>query len=119
MHDGLDLLLAAVLLAGAYKAFGPVKAAVALAVLAIAGLCWMRIRQRPDGFASRPELRRALTEKAARRRSTVTLPLGRAVGHRTRLAVAAEDSVLVLAAPRQGKPARSSSPGSPIGRDPR
>ena len=103
MRDGLDLLLAAVLLAGAYKAFGPVKAAVALAVLAIAGLCWMRNRQRPDGFASRPELRRALTEKAARRRSTVTLPLGRAVGHRMRLAVAAEDSVLVLAAPRQGK----------------
>jgi len=103
MHDGLDLLLAALLLAGAYKAFGPVKAAAALVALAIAGLCWMRIRQRPDGFANHAELRRALTQKAARRRSPVTLPLGRAVGHRTRLAVAAEDSVLVLAAPRQGK----------------
>jgi type IV secretion system protein VirD4 len=103
MHDGLDLLLAAVLLAGAYKAFGPVKAAAALAVLAIVGLCWIRIRHRPDGFATRTELHRALTQTAARRRSPVTLPLGRAIGHRLSLAVAAEDSVLVLAAPRQGK----------------
>ena len=103
-HDGLDLLLALVLLVGVYKAFGPVRAGAALAVLAIAGLCWLQIHRRPDGFATRVELRRALTVKAARRRSPVTLPLGRAVGHlRTQLAVAAEDSVLVLAAPRQGK----------------
>ena len=103
-HDGLDLLLALVLLAGAYKAFGPVRAGAAFAVLAIAGLCWLHIHHRPSGLATRAELRRALTVKAARCRSSVILPLGRALGHcRMRLAVAAEDSVLVLAAPRQGK----------------
>ncbi len=102
-HDGLDLLLAVVLLAGAYKAFGPVKAAAALTILAMGGVCWMRIHQRHDGFATRAELRRSLTAKAARCRSSVILPLGRAIGHRVRLAVAAEDSVLILAAPRQGK----------------
>ena len=102
-HDGLDLLLAVVLLAGAYKAFGPIKAAAALVVLVIAGLCWLQLRRRHDGFATRAELRRALTQRAARRRSSVTLSLGRAVGHRVRLAVAAEDSVVVIAAPRQGK----------------
>ena len=52
VRDGLDILLAVVLIAGAYKAFGPVRAAVAFAALVIAGLCWVRIRQRPP--ASRP-----------------------------------------------------------------
>src|SRR6266568_2455138 len=102
-RGGLDLLLAVLLLAGTYKAFGPVRAGAAFAVLAVGGVCWLRFRQRPAGFATHFELHRALTVKAARRRSSATLSLGRVVGRRTRLAVAAEDSVLVLAAPRQGK----------------
>lgn len=79
---------------------------------------WARWKRRDDGFATKAELSVALAERAvldrgrtvrpslAGRRFTVAdvgVRLGQSVPDRMRLAVSTEDSVLVFAAPRQGK----------------
>jgi type IV secretory pathway TraG/TraD family ATPase VirD4 len=79
---------------------------------------WARRKRRDDGFATRKDLAAHLTESAVLARGPVVRPslanfpialtdvgtrLGRSVPARVRLAVSTEDSVLVIAAPRQGK----------------
>lgn len=79
---------------------------------------WSRFKRRDDGFATRKELAVHLTESAVLRRGPVVrpsvrdssfgltdvgLPLGCSIPDKLRLAVSTEDSVLVIAAPRQGK----------------
>ncbi len=92
---------------------------LAVAVAVAAGVwAWARWRRRYDGFASRKDLALAHAESAVLARAGVVRPslagrrhsledvgvrLGRSIPDRMRLAVSAEDSVLVFAAPRQGK----------------
>src|SRR5579871_4472587 len=83
-----------------------------------AARAWVRIKRRDDGFATRKDLAVHLAEPAVLARGPVVRPsldaarysladvgltLGRSVPDRIRLAVSTEDSVLVIAAPRQGK----------------
>ncbi|MEY9911840.1 type IV secretion system protein VirD4 [Catenulispora sp. MAP12-49] len=79
---------------------------------------WVRFKRRDDGFAARSDLTVHLAESAVMRRGPVVrpslkeasfgladvgLPLGRSVPDKVKLAVSTEDSVVVIAAPRQGK----------------
>jgi len=79
---------------------------------------WVRFKRRDDGFATRKDLTVHLAEAAVIARGSVVrpslssraveltdvgLPLGCSVPDRVRLAVSTEDSVVVIAAPRQGK----------------
>jgi type IV secretory pathway TraG/TraD family ATPase VirD4 len=79
---------------------------------------WVRFKRRDDGFATRRDLAAHLAQPAVMARGPVVrpslassafdltdvgLPLGRAVPDNVRLAVSTEDSVVVIAAPRQGK----------------
>ncbi|MBS2967078.1 type IV secretory system conjugative DNA transfer family protein, partial [Actinocrinis puniceicyclus] len=79
---------------------------------------WARYKRRADGFATRRDLTVHLTEAAVLARGPVVrpslaktlfrltdvgLPLGRSIPDGLPLAVSSEDSVLVIAAPRQGK----------------
>jgi type IV secretion system protein VirD4 len=89
------------------------------AVLAVAGArTWARYKRRDDGFATRKDLAVHLAQSAVLKRGPVVrpslskspfgltevgLPLGRSVPDKMRLAVSTEDSVVVIAAPRQGK----------------
>ena len=79
---------------------------------------WVRFKRRDDGFATRKDLAVHLAEPAVIKRGPVVrpslagraveltdvgLPLGCSVPDKVRLAVPTEDSVVVIAAPRQGK----------------
>lgn len=79
---------------------------------------WIRFRRRGDGLATRKDLARNLATSAVLSRGPVVRPsltgarptlrqvgvsLGRSIPDNLELAVCAEDSVLVFAAPRQGK----------------
>jgi type IV secretion system protein VirD4 len=79
---------------------------------------WVRIKRRDDGFATRKDLIVHLAEAAVLARGPVVrpslskspfgltdvgLPLGPSIPDKVRLAVSTEDSVVVIAAPRQGK----------------
>jgi type IV secretion system protein VirD4 len=79
---------------------------------------WVRFKRRDDGFATRKDLAVHLAEPAIIKRGPVVrpslanraieltdvgLPLGPSIPDKVRLAVSTEDSVLVIAAPRQGK----------------
>lgn len=98
--------------------------AAAALVLVGAGLfllgarLWVRFKRRDDGFATRKDLAVHLAESAVIARGAVVrpslaqspfklcdvgLPLGCSVPDTVRLAVSTEDSVVVIAAPRQGK----------------
>jgi type IV secretion system protein VirD4 len=97
---------------------GDVLLVVAVALIAVA-LGWPRLRSRPQrGYASRAAITGALSERSVIARGPVVRPslagrkiaaadagvrIGRAVPSGMPLACSAEDSVLVLAAPRQGK----------------
>lgn len=87
--------------------------------LTIVGLrMWVRFKRRDDGFATRKDLAVHLAAPAVIKRGPVVrpsltktpfgltdvgLPLGRSVPDKVSLAVSTEDSVVVIAAPRQGK----------------
>jgi type IV secretion system protein VirD4 len=87
--------------------------------LTILGLrVWVRFKRRDDGFATRRDLMVHLAESAVIKRGPVVrpslaktsfgladvgLPLGRSIPDKVKLAVSTEDSVVVIAAPRQGK----------------
>ena len=89
------------------------------ALLVFAGArAWVRFKRRDDGFATRKDLKVHLAEAAVLARGPVVrpslsnspfgltdvgLPLGCSVPDKVRLAVSTEDSVVVIAAPRQGK----------------
>ena len=89
------------------------------AMLILAGArVWARFRRRDDGFATRKDLAVHLTETAVIKRGPVVrpslstspvaltdvgLPLGCSIPDKLPLAVSTEDSVVVIAAPRQGK----------------
>jgi type IV secretory pathway TraG/TraD family ATPase VirD4 len=79
---------------------------------------WTRVARRSDGFATRKDLSVHLAEPAVIARGPVVrpspaasrfeladvgLPLGTSTPDKVRLAVSIEDSILVIAAPRQGK----------------
>ena len=79
---------------------------------------WVRFKRRDDGFANRKDLAVHLAVPAVVKRGPVVrpslasraieltdvgLPLGSSVPDKVRLAVSTEDSVVVIAAPRQGK----------------
>ena len=79
---------------------------------------WMRFKRRDDGFATRKDLavhlavpsviaRGPVVRPSLARRAVeltdVGLPLGCSIPDKVRLAVSTEDSVVVIAAPRQGK----------------
>lgn len=89
-----------------------------LAFVAAAAVRWWQGHRPHRGFASRAQLRTALSERAVIACGTVLRPslagkkirvedvgvrLGRDIRSGMRLACSAEDSVLLLAAPRQGK----------------
>jgi len=92
---------------------------IACAGLTFVGLrTWARFRRCDDGFAARRDLTIHLAESAVVKRgpvvrpslaktsfglSDVGLPLGRSIPDKVKLAVSTEDSVVVIAAPRQGK----------------
>lgn len=101
---------------------------VAAALLVVAGLTWVvirvwrgltrRSRRREKGFASGAEVARSMSTKAVLRSASAIRPslergaaeledIGAAWGRRTpggeQIAVSAEESVIVMAAPRQGK----------------
>ncbi|MBS2546914.1 type IV secretory system conjugative DNA transfer family protein [Catenulispora sp. NL8] len=92
---------------------------VASAGLTVVGLrLWGRFKRRDDGFATRKELTVHLAASAVIKRGPVVrpslkktpfgltdvgLPLGDSVPDKLKLAVSTEDSVVVIAAPRQGK----------------
>ncbi|SDD86628.1 type IV secretory system conjugative DNA transfer family protein [Glycomyces harbinensis] len=98
-----------------------IAALLVFSVLTAAGILLIRLLgtvRSPRGFASAAELDRALTHRAALRKAKrlrpdlgrkaeiedVAVDLGRAVGgFGKRLAASIENSILVLAAPRQGK----------------
>lgn len=92
--------------------------AAGLGFLLVGVRLWTRLRQRDDGFATRKDLASHLTESAVLARGSVVrpsladsrftltdvgLPLGYSIPDKVRLAVSTEDSVVVIAAPRQGK----------------
>ncbi|HTJ66704.1 MAG TPA: TraM recognition domain-containing protein [Actinospica sp.] len=79
---------------------------------------WTRFKRRDDGFATRRELAVHLAEPAVLARGPIVRPslatfpfgltdvglrLGRSIPDKVRLAASTEDSVVVIAAPRQGK----------------
>jgi type IV secretion system protein VirD4 len=79
---------------------------------------WVRFKRRDDGFATRKDLAVQLAVPAVIKRGPVVrpslagraveltdvgLPLGCSVPDKVRVAVSTEDSVVVIAAPRQGK----------------
>ncbi|MEZ0109298.1 type IV secretion system protein VirD4 [Catenulispora sp. EB89] len=79
---------------------------------------WVRFRRRDDGFATRRDLTVHLAASAVTKRGPVVrpslrkapfgltdvgLPLGHSIPEKVKLAVSTEDSVVVIAAPRQGK----------------
>jgi type IV secretion system protein VirD4 len=83
-----------------------------------AACVWVRVKRRDDGFATRKDLKTHLAETAVLSRGPIVrpslgaadftltdvgLPLGRSCPEKIRLAVSTEDSVVVIAAPRQGK----------------
>jgi type IV secretion system protein VirD4 len=96
-----------------------VLVAAVLAGMAVAALRWTGGRRPHRGMATHGQLKDALTEDAVIARGPVIRPslagqkdikvtdvgvrVGRSVPARTRLAISAEDSVLLVAAPRQGK----------------
>lgn len=102
-----------------------------LLLAVLSGCVWVgcrlysRFKRRDDGFATRKDLALHLTESAVLRRGTVVrpslrkstfgladvgLPLGCSIPDKARLAVSTEDSVLVIAAPRQGKSSQVVTP---------
>lgn len=83
-----------------------------------AASAWCRFKRRDDGFATRKDLALHLAERAVLTRGCIVrpslantaytltdvgLPLGHSVPGRVSVAVSTEDSVIVIAAPRQGK----------------
>jgi type IV secretion system protein VirD4 len=96
---------------------GVLLLAAGTTLIVAAARAWVRSRRRPNGMATRRQLR-PLTEKNVVRRALtvrpslagtrptlreVGVPLGASEPDRLPLAASVEDSVLVLAAPRQGK----------------
>ncbi len=99
-------------------AIAAVLVAAVLAVAARFAMRWRLAHRSQRGMASGAQLRATLSEAAVLRRGPVVRPslagqrcavtdvgvrIGRAVPARVPLAVSAEDSALVVAAPRQGK----------------
>lgn len=91
---------------------------VAAGALLIGARVWTRFKRRDDGFATRQDLMAHLAVPAVLARGPVVrpslsnvafgltdvgLPLGRSIPDNVALAVSTEDSVVVIAAPRQGK----------------
>jgi type IV secretion system protein VirD4 len=91
---------------------------VAVCLLFAAARVWVRFKRRDDGFATRKDLAVHLAEPAVVARGPIVrpslatspfgltdvgLPLGCSMPEKVRLAVSTEDSVVVIAAPRQGK----------------
>lgn len=122
---GADALLALILVAGLYRVAGPIWSALAGVCAAAAGWWWILRRTPDDGLAGRKDLDAHLTHKAVIGRGATVRPslqgtkielsdvgadLGRSIPGRVPLAVSAEDSVLVLAAPRQGKTSQVAIP---------
>lgn len=102
----------------AFYCAGAVLLAAVCALLLAGARVWVRFKRRDDGFATRKELAVHLAETAVIKRGPVVrptlskspfrltdvgLPLGCSVPDKMRLAVSTEDSVVVIAAPRQGK----------------
>jgi hypothetical protein len=100
-----------------YCAAALLLAGTATALLTATRL-WLRFKRRDDGFATRKDLAVHLAEGAVIKRGPVVrpslsklpfsltdvgLPLGCSIPEKVRLAVSTEDSVVVVAAPRQGK----------------
>lgn len=111
---------AAALLPGstAFYCAGAVLLVIAAGLLMAGVRVWARVKRREDGFATRKDLAVHLAEPAVIKRGPVVrpslsaspfgltdvgLPLGRSIPDKVRLAVSTEDSVVVIAAPRQGK----------------
>lgn len=91
---------------------------VTAGALFIGARVWTHFKRRDDGFATRRDLKAHLAVPAVLARGPVVrpslsmthcrltdvgLPLGRSIPDNVALAVSTEDSVLVIAAPRQGK----------------
>jgi type IV secretory pathway TraG/TraD family ATPase VirD4 len=111
---------AAVLLPGSagFYCAGVVLLVVGAVLILVGARVWARFKRRDDGFATRKDLAVHLAEPAVLERGPVVrpslskspfgltdvgLPLGCSVPDKVRLAVSTEDSVVVIAAPRQGK----------------
>lgn len=111
---------AAALLPGStgFYGAGAVLLVVLCGLLLAGARAWARFKRRDDGFATRKDLAVHLAETAVIKRGPVVrpsvsnspfgltdvgLPLGRSIPDKVRLAVSTEDSVVVIAAPRQGK----------------
>jgi type IV secretion system protein VirD4 len=112
--------VAAALLPGPllFYSAGALLLMIAAGVISGSATAWARHKQRDDGFATRKNLRTHLAEAAVLARGPVVRPslantnyaltdvgllLGRSVPDKVALAVSTEDSVVVIAAPRQGK----------------
>ena len=104
--------------AAALYAAGALLLVLGCALLFAGARVWARFKRRDDGFATRRDLMVHLTESSVIKRGPVVrpslsntsfeladvgLPLGCSVPDKLRLAVSTEDSVVVIAAPRQGK----------------
>jgi type IV secretory pathway TraG/TraD family ATPase VirD4 len=113
-------LAAAALLPGSAAFYGAGMALLTFGcgLLFVAARAWAQFKRRDDGFATRKDLAVHLAESAVVKRGPVVrpslvkspleltdvgLPLGRSIPDKVRLAVSTEDSVVVIAAPRQGK----------------
>ena len=111
---------AAALLPGSTAFYGAAAILIVIgAALVLTGArVWVRFKRRDDGFATRKDLAVHLAQAAVIKRGPVVrpslskspfaltdvgLPLGCSVPDKVRLAVSTEDSVVVIAAPRQGK----------------
>jgi type IV secretory pathway TraG/TraD family ATPase VirD4 len=96
-----------------------------LVLCAATARIWVRFKRRTDGFATAKDLRAHLAETAVLARGPIVrpsvarhgyslidvgLPLGRSIPDGLPLAVSLEDSVLVIAAPRQGKSSQVAIP---------